>query len=91
MINMIHKAKAQCSRGHSVEFGPCNKEVTKFLLFKTVCTSLEHEVLSRNEVQCKQCKTIHMARPCPKCNEYVPVANFKLQTMFEKMMKSANK
>jgi hypothetical protein len=88
---MIHKATAKCSRGHSVEFGPCNKETSKYVFFKTVCTSLEHEVLSRNEVQCKKCKTIHMARPCPKCSEYVPVEKFKLQSEFDRMMKSANR
>ena len=36
---MIHKATAKCSRGHSVEFGPCNKEITKFLFLKSTCAS----------------------------------------------------
>ena len=91
MNSMIHKATAKCSRGHSVEFGPCNKEITKFLFLKSTCASEDHEVLSRYEVQCRQCKTIHMARPCPKCGDHVPVENFRLQTTFDKMMKSANK
>jgi len=43
-------------------------------------------VLSRHEIQCKQCKTIHMAKPCPKCNDHVPVERFKVQTQFEKLM-----
>ena len=44
---------------------------------------------SRYEIQCKKCKTIHMARPCPKCGEHVPVEKFKQQTAFEKMMHGA--
>ncbi len=88
---MVHKATAKCSKGHTVEFGPCNKEITKFFLFKTTCMSVDHEVLSRQEVQCKQCKTIHMARPCPKCNEFVPIEKFRLQTEFDRLMKSMNR
>jgi len=86
---MIHKATAQCSKGHTVEFGTCNKETTKFFFLTSTCTSEEHEVLSRHEIQCKKCKTIHMARPCPKCGEHVPVEKFKQQTAFEKMMQGA--
>jgi len=84
---MIHKAKAQCSKGHTVEFGPCNKETTKFFFLKSVCTSVDHEVLSRNEIQCQSCKTIHMARPCPQCGEHVPVARFKQKTLLERLQR----
>ena len=85
---MISKATAKCSKGHTFEYGPCNKETTKFFLFTSTCTSEDHVVLSRNEIQCSKCKTVHMARPCPKCNEHVPVEKFGLRTDFEKMMKS---
>ena len=85
---MVHKATAKCSNGHTVEFGTCNVETTRFFFFKSTCPSQDHEVLSRHEIQCKQCKTVHMARPCPTCNEHVPVERFKQQTAFEKMMKS---
>ncbi len=82
---MIHKARATCKNGHTVEFGPCNKEFTKFFLFKSVCTSTDHEVVSADEIQCQQCKTIHMARLCKKCGEYVPVAKFNQKTQFERL------
>jgi len=83
---MIHKATATCSNGHTVEFGTCDKETTKFFFLKSNCTSQELEVLSRHEIQCKKCKAIHMARPCRKCNDHVPVEKFKQQTDFEKLM-----
>lgn len=86
---MIHKATAKCSKGHTFEYGPCNQVTTKFFIFSSTCTSEDHEVLSRNEIQCKKCKAIHMARPCPKCDEYVPVEKFNQKTAFEKMMKGA--
>ena len=88
---MIHKATARCSKGHTVEFGACNKETTKFFLFRSVCKSEDLEVLSRGEIQCKTCKTSHMARPCPKCGDYVPVEKFNQKTAFEKMMRGVNK
>lgn len=82
---MIHEAKATCSNGHTVEFGACNKEVTKFLIFKSICTSIDHEVISRDEIQCQQCKTIHLARTCPKCNDIVPISRFRLKTLMERL------
>jgi len=82
---MIHKAKAQCSKGHTVEFGPCNKEIKQFFFFKSICTCTDHEVISRDEIQCQRCKTIHMSRMCPVCQEAVPVAKFKQKSLMDKM------
>ncbi len=82
---MIHKARAKCPNGHTVEFGPCNKETTRFFLFKSVCTSIDHEVISPNEIQCQRCKTIHMSRVCPECSEAVPVASFRQKTMMDRL------
>lgn len=82
---MISKAKATCPNGHIVEFGPCNTEKTVFFLFKSVCTSKDHEVISRDEIQCQKCHTIHMARPCSTCGEHVPVAKFKQKSMMERL------
>jgi hypothetical protein len=82
---MIHKARAMCKNGHMVEFGPCNKESKAFIFFKSVCTSTDHEVLSANEIQCQRCKTVHYSRPCPKCNELVPVAKFRQKTQMERL------
>jgi hypothetical protein len=77
---MVHKAKATCRNGHSMEFGPCNKEFTRFFLFKSVCTSTDHKVISAGEIQCQRCNTIHMARVCEKCGEHVPVTKFRQNT-----------
>lgn len=82
---MIHKAKATCPNGHTVEFGPCNKEITRFLFLKSVCTSVDHEVVSRDEIQCQRCKTIHMARICPECGEPVPVSKFRQKSLIERL------
>lgn len=88
---MIHKATAKCSKGHMVEFGTCNKETTKFFLLKSVCTSEDLEVISRSEIRCKKCGTSHMARPCRKCGDYVPVEKFNQRSEFEKMMGEAKR
>jgi hypothetical protein len=82
---MIHKAKAMCPNGHMVEFGACNKEITKFFFLKSVCTSTDHEVISRYEIQCQRCNTIHVARVCPKCEQPVPVVRFGLKTQMERL------
>jgi len=82
---MVHKAKATCSNGHTVEFGACNKEITKFFFLKSACVSTDHEVLSRDEIQCRQCKAVHLARVCPECNDPVPVAKFKQKSMMERL------
>lgn len=84
---MIHKAKATCSNGHTVEFGPCNKEIRRFFFLKSVCTSVDHEVISSDEIQCQRCKTIHMARVCPKCDELVPVAKFKQKSLMQRLQR----
>jgi len=85
---VIHKAKATCANGHTVEFGACNQETTKFFFFKSVCTSTDHEVISRVEIQCRRCNATHFARVCSECGEHVPVAKFKQKTQFEKLMTS---
>lgn len=82
---MIHKAKAMCSNGHMVEFGPCNKAITTFFFLKSICTSVDHEVLSPNEIQCQRCKTIHISRMCSECGEPVPVAKFRQKSLMDKM------
>ncbi len=82
---MIHKAKAICPNGHTVEFGPCNKEITKFFFLKSVCTSTDHEVVSRDEIQCQRCKTIHMMRTCPQCGEHVAVAKFRQKSLIDRL------
>lgn len=73
---MNHKAKARCRNGHTVEFGPCNKELRSFLFMKKTCASVNHAAISSSEVQCMECKTIHMARICPTCKDAVPVGKF---------------
>ncbi len=74
---MFSKAKAICPNGHTVEFGPCGQEVRRFFFFKSICMSTDHDILSRDEIRCRQCKTIHLARVCPECKETVPVVRFK--------------
>ena len=66
-------------------FGPCNKETKQFFFFESLCTSEDHEILSADEIECQRCKTIHMARTCPQCNESVPVAKFKQKTMMDRL------
>jgi hypothetical protein len=82
---MIHKSRATCKDGHIVEFGPCNKESRSFFIFKSVCTSTDYEVISADEIQCRRCNTIHNSRSCPKCNELVPVAQFKQRRQVERL------
>jgi hypothetical protein len=82
---MIHKARATCKNGHSVEFGPCNNETRTFFIFKSVCTSTDHEVISAEEIQCQRCRTIHYSRPCPQCDELIPVAKFKQKSQVERL------
>ena len=84
---MISKAKTKCQNGHTVEFGPCNNESKKLFFLKSVCTSRDLEVLSHDEIQCRRCNTIHMARPCPECGDHVPVAKFKLKSLKERIDK----
>lgn len=84
---MIHKAKAKCPNGHIVEFGKCNKETKAFFLFRSVCTSEDHEVLSPAEIQCQKCKTIHLIRTCPRCNADIPVSAFKQMSLSDRLKK----
>jgi hypothetical protein len=74
---MIEKAKATCSNGHAIEFGQCNRESRKLFLLKTVCDSRELEALSPDEIRCRRCAAVHMARACPECGDHVPTARFK--------------
>lgn len=82
---MIHKARATCKNGHTVEFGPCNREIRKYFIIRSVCTSTDHAVVSADEIQCRSCNAIHHSRPCPQCNELIPVAQFKQRRQIERL------
>jgi len=82
---MIHKARTTCPNGHSVEFGPCNKEFTRLFFFKSVCASTDHEVISPDEIECQRCHTVHIARMCSKCGEPVPVSKFKQKSLTDRL------